>query len=132
MARPKRTPTARTLSISANANSGLVRYARSSSRTRARSRPVASLVQLSVRNRRKPTITGPSRDARVIDTKIWQFAFLPSAEIYCGATPTEWSPFLGKVVSSMISQALSLPTSRLASAGSVTSSGTSSQALLLT
>jgi hypothetical protein len=32
--------------------------------------------------------TGTSRQASVIDTKVWQFAVWPSAEAYCAATPT--------------------------------------------
>ena len=48
-----------------------------------------SLVQLSGRNRRKPTGTGTSFRASVTDTSVWQFALLPSIEAYCGATPTE-------------------------------------------
>ena len=54
-----------------------------------RSRRAGSLVQLSGRNSRSPTMTGTSPDARVSHTSVWQFAFLPSAEAYCGATPTE-------------------------------------------
>jgi hypothetical protein len=48
-------------------------------------------------------MTGTSPDASVSDTSVWQLAFLPSADAYCGATPTEWLPFLGKAVSSTIS-----------------------------
>jgi hypothetical protein len=70
-----------------------------------------SLVQLSGRKRRRLSMIGTSPDATVTDTRVWQFAFLPSAVPYCGATPTEAFPFLGSAVSSMISQALSPPTS---------------------
>jgi hypothetical protein len=42
-----------------------------------------------------------------IHTPTWQLATLPSAPQYCGATPTEWRPYLGKAVSS------STPRSRL-------------------
>jgi transposase len=41
-------------------------------------------------------------------TGVWQLAVLPSAEAYCGATPTECVPFLGIAVSSITSTA-SLP-----------------------
>ncbi len=71
----------------------------------------SSLVQLSGRNSRKPRMIGTSLDASVTDTSVWQFAFLPSADAYCGATPTDAVPFYGKAVSSMISHALSPPTS---------------------
>lgn len=42
----------------------------------------------------------------VTETIVWQFAFLPSNVAYCSATPTEALPFLGRALSSMISQAL--------------------------
>src|SRR3546814_1886650 len=71
----------------------------------------SSLVQLSGRNSRKPSMIGTSRDVSVTDTSVWQFAFLPSADAYCGATPTDAVPFFGNAVSSMISHALSPPTS---------------------
>lgn len=58
------------------------------------------LVQLFGSNNRKPTITGTSRDINVTDTSVWQFAFFPSEEAYCGATPTECRPFFGVAVSS--------------------------------
>jgi hypothetical protein len=48
-----------------------------------------SEVQLSGRNKRRPTITGTSPDASVTETSVWQLAFLPSDDAYCGATPTE-------------------------------------------
>lgn len=41
---------------------------------------------------------GTSPDAKVTDTNVWQFAFLPSTVVYCGALPTEAFPFLGRVV----------------------------------
>ena len=47
------------------------------------------------------TITGTSPRASVSDTSVWQFAVLPSAEAYCGATPTECLPFFGIAVSSI-------------------------------
>jgi hypothetical protein len=31
----------------------------------------------------------------VTETSVWQLAVFPRAEAYCGATPTEWLPFLG-------------------------------------
>jgi hypothetical protein len=40
--------------------------------------------------------------ASVSDTRVWQFAVLPSADAYCGATPTECVPFLGIAVSSNV------------------------------
>lgn len=51
-------------------------------------RVVLVLVQLPGRNRRRATITGTSPRASVSDTNVWQLAFLPSAEAYCEATPT--------------------------------------------
>src|SRR3546814_6602835 len=83
----------------------------------------SSLVQLSGRNSRKPSMIGTSRDASVTDTSVWQFAFLPSADAYCGATPTDAVPFFGNAVSSMISHALSPPTSASACSHRVASSG---------
>ena len=44
------------------------------------------------RKRRNATITGTSPRASVSDTRVWQLAFLPSAEAYCEATPTECLP----------------------------------------
>ncbi len=58
--------------------------------------------------------TGTSSWASVSETRVWQFAFLPSAEAYCGATPTECWPFFGRAVSSMTSTASGPPTSRSA------------------
>lgn len=52
----------------------------------------------------------PERSRQPI-TSVWQFAFLPSAVAYCGATPTDAVPVFGNAVSSMISQAPSPPTS---------------------
>ena len=57
-------------------------------------------------------------------------AVFPSAEAYCGATPTELRPFFGSAVSSMINQALSPPTNLSASTKSAASSGAASQTLL--
>src|SRR3546814_2402436 len=108
---PKRTPAAMTRSISSIAIAGLVRYGRKGSGTPALTMRASSLVQLSGRNSRKPSMIGTSRDASVTDTSVWQFAFLPSADAYCGATPTDAVPFFGNAVSSMISHALSPPTS---------------------
>src|SRR5258707_43039 len=73
-----------------------------------------SLVQLSGTKRRNAIITGTSRRASVSDTNVWQLAVLPSVEAYCGATPTERSPFFGIAVSSMTSTASLPPTSRSA------------------
>jgi hypothetical protein len=42
----------------------------------------------------------PAQSAAV--TATWQLATLPRAPQYCRATPTEWSPDLGKLVSSSI------------------------------
>jgi hypothetical protein len=39
-------------------------------------------------------MTGTSPRASVSDTRVWQLAVFPSAEAYCGATPTECVPFL--------------------------------------
>lgn len=63
----------------------------------------------------------------VTETIVWQLACLPSVEAYCGARPTEPAPFLGMAVSSMISQALSPPTSASACFHNVASSGALSQ-----
>src|SRR3546814_1904416 len=89
---PKRTPAAMTRSISSIAIAGLVRYGRKGSGTPALTMRASSLVQLSGRNSRKPSMIGTSRDASVTDTSVWQFAFLPSADAYCGATPTDAVP----------------------------------------
>jgi hypothetical protein len=40
-------------------------------------------------------MTGTSPRASVSDTKVWQLEVFPSAEAYCGATPTEWGTLLG-------------------------------------
>ncbi len=58
-----------------------------------------SLVQFSGKNSRSPIVTGTSFEAKVSDTRVWQLAFLPSTEAYCGATPTGALPFLGNDVS---------------------------------
>jgi hypothetical protein len=88
----ERTPAAVTRSISASAISGLVRAVRYSTGTPARFNRDRSLVQLSGRKRRNATITGTSSRASVSDTSVWQWAFLPSAEACCEATPTECLP----------------------------------------
>jgi hypothetical protein len=48
--------------------------------------------------------------AHVSDTRVWQFAILPSAEAYWEATPTECMPFLGIAVSSITGTASLPPT----------------------
>src|SRR5580704_2799869 len=88
-------------SISSRANSGFVRAVRYSAGTSARSNRARSPVQLSGRNSRSASVTGTSPRASVSDTRVWQFAVLPSAEAYCAATPNECVPFLGIAVSSM-------------------------------
>src|SRR6202035_3329492 len=104
-------PAAVTRSISASAISGLVRAVRYSSGTPAGFNRARSLVQLSGRKRRNATITGTSSQASVSDTSVWQLAFLPSAEAYCEATPTECLPFFGTAVSSITITASPPPTS---------------------
>src|SRR6187455_1113968 len=94
-----------TRSISAKAISGLVRAARCSTGTPARFKRTGLLVQLSGTKRRNATMTGTSPRASVSDTNVWQLAVLPRDEAYCGATPTERSPFFGIAVSSMTSTA---------------------------
>src|SRR6266403_266029 len=79
-------------SISASAISGFVRAVRYSAGTPARSNRLRSLIQLSGRKSRNATMTGTSPLASVSDTRVWQFAVLPSAEAYCAATPTECVP----------------------------------------
>ena len=59
--------------------------------------------------------------------KVRQFAVLPKADAYCGATPTECAPFFGNVVSSMTRKAPAPPTSLSAWSASSRSSGASSQ-----
>jgi len=50
------------------------------------------------------------------DTPSWQLAVLPSVPEYWRCTPTEWSPSLGKPVSSTAhATGSSAPTSRVAS-----------------
>src|SRR6516165_2167695 len=61
--------------------------------------------------------------ASVSDTRVWQFAVLPSADVYCGATPTECVPFLGIAVSSITSTASLPPTSLSAWTSSLVSTG---------
>ena len=114
-------------STASMAMSGFVRYAWKGSGTLACFIRTVSLVQLSGRDRRKPNMTGTSPEAKVTKTSIWQFAFLPSTVAYWGATPTEALPFLGRAVSSMISQPLSPPTNSSACRHNVTSSGPLSQ-----
>src|SRR5262249_4330184 len=58
---------------------------------------------------------------------VWQFAVLPSADAYCGATPTECVPFLGIAVSSITSTASLPPTSLSAWTSSSVSTGVASQ-----
>ncbi len=94
--------------------------------TRALAIRTESLVQLSGRNRRRPTITGTSPLANVAETSVWQLAVLPRVEAYCAATPTEWLPFFGRAVSSITNTALSPPTSRSAWTRSSASSGAAS------
>src|SRR6202453_492108 len=99
-------------------------------RLRARDATVfgpASPVQLPGRNRRKPIITGTSSRASVSDTSVWQLAVLPSAEAYCGATPTECEPFFGSAVSSMTRAAPAPPISLSAWIASSSSSSASSR-----
>lgn len=86
-----------------------------------------SAVQLSGRNRRRASGTGTSPEAKVSDTSVWQLAFLPNMEAYCGATPTEAVPFFGKAVSSTIRTASGPPTSRSACASRSAPSGSASQ-----
>jgi hypothetical protein len=71
---------------------------RYSTGTPARFSRAGSLVQLSGRKRRNATTTGTSSRASVSETNVWQLAFLPSAEAYCEATPTECMPFFGTAV----------------------------------
>src|SRR5436189_5900893 len=73
-------------------------------------------------------MTGTSPRASVSDTKVWQLAVLPSAEAYCGATPTECVPFLGIAVSSITSTASLPPTSLSARTSSSVSTGAASHA----
>src|SRR6266567_365172 len=88
---PKRTPAAMTRSISARAIFGFVRATRCSAGTPARAKRSGSLTQLSGRKSRNATVTGTSPRASVSDTNVWQLAFLPKADAYCEATPTECS-----------------------------------------
>src|SRR6516225_4391198 len=85
------------------------------------------LVQLSGRNNRNASTTRTSPRDSVSDTRVWQFAVLPSAEAYCGATPTECVPFLGIAVSSITSTASLPPTSLSAWTSSSVSTGVASQ-----
>src|SRR5439155_17861286 len=87
----------------------------------------AVLVQLSGRNNRNASMIGTSPRASVSDTRVWQFAVLPSADAYCAATPTECAPFLGIAVSSITSTASLPPTSLSAWTSSSVSTGVASQ-----
>src|SRR4029077_17007153 len=91
--------------------------------TPARFNRARSRVQLSGRKRRNATITGTSSRASVSDTSVWQLAFLPSAEAYCQATPTECLPFFGPAVSSITNTASLPPTSLSAWTSSSFSNG---------
>src|SRR6266536_3541369 len=82
-------------SISARAISGFVRAVRYSVGTPARSNRARLLVQLSGRNNRNASMTGTSPRASVSDTRVWQFAVLPSAEAYCGSDTNRMRAFLG-------------------------------------
>ena len=73
-----------------------LRVSRSDWRPLTFSNRLRSLIQLSGRKSRNATMTGTSPRASVSDTKVWQFAVLPSAEAYCAATPTECVPFFGR------------------------------------
>src|SRR5258707_2674097 len=84
---------------------GFSRAVRYSTGTPARSNRLRSLIQLSGRKSRNATMTCTSPLASVSDTRVWQFAVLPSAEAYCAATPTECVPFFGIAVSSITSTA---------------------------
>ena len=48
-------------------------------------------------------MSGTLLDASVSEMSVLQLAFLPRADVYCGATPTEDLPILDKAVSSIIS-----------------------------
>src|SRR4029077_11918658 len=98
-----------------------------STATPARFNRARSLFQLSGRKRRNATITGTSSRASVSDTSVWQLAFLPSAEAYCQATPTECLPFFGTAVSSITNTASLPPTSLSAWTSSSFSNGAASQ-----
>src|SRR6266567_2657313 len=124
---PKRTPAAMTRSISARAIFGFVRATRCSAGTPARAKRSGSLTQLSGRKSRNATVTGTSPRASVSDTNVWQLAFLPKADAYCEATPTECLPFFGIAVSSITSTASLPPISPSAWIRSSFSSGVASQ-----
>ena len=49
---------------------------------------------------------------RTAKTATWQLSTLPSRPHHCRATPTERSPCLGKLLSSMINALFGLPPSR--------------------
>src|SRR6516164_7196150 len=82
-------------SISARAISGFVRAVRHSAGTPARSNRDRLLVQLSGRNNRNASTTGTSPRASVSDTRVWQFAVLPSADAYLRSDTNRMRAFLG-------------------------------------
>src|SRR3954463_15755073 len=86
---PKRAPETNTRSISSSAIAHFGRYATVPG-TPAAARRVASPLQSSGRNRRRPTPTGTSARAKVSETRAWQLARLPSWPPYWRLTPTEW------------------------------------------
>src|SRR6266705_2120435 len=100
---------------------------RRSAGTPARAKRSGSLTQLSGRKSRNATVTGTSPRASVSDTNVWQLAFLPKADAYCEATPTECLPFFGIAVSSITSTASLPPISLSAWIRSSFSSGVASQ-----
>ena len=69
------------------------------------------LVQLSGTKRRNVTITGTNPAQASATPMFGNWTVLPRDEAYCGATPTERSPFFGIAVSSTTSTA-SLPPTR--------------------
>src|SRR6516225_1854668 len=79
------------------------------------------------KKQRNASMTGTSPRASVSETMVWQFAVLPNAEAYCGATPTEYVPFLGIAVSSITSTASLPPTSLSAWTSNSVSTGVASQ-----
>src|SRR3546814_18934379 len=81
---PKERPASVRRSISARAIAGLVRKARHASGTPASSSRAGSLVQLSGRNKRSAIGTGTSPLASVIDTSVWQLAFLDRQSVVKG------------------------------------------------
>src|SRR3954447_21248505 len=110
---PKRAPETNTRSISSSAIAHFGRYATVPG-TPAAARRVASPLQSSGRNRRRPTPTGTSARAKVSETRAWQLARLPSWPQYWRLTPTEWRPCFTRAVSSTTRAASGPPTSRSA------------------